>query len=264
MLTLVRVYATLVVGNTTNQGAAMEEYLTRLKKKNLVDIFIGRFEELILSGKLAIGENLPSERELAAKLGVSRPVVHEGLLDLQTKGLISKLPAGGAVINDYRQDGSLTMLNSLLTFNDGRLEPKLAESSAEFRLLIEVENARLAAKNRSMQQLIALQDTVVEEKNSDPTQIEKISQLDFKFHHQIAMATNNIIYPLLVNSFKVLYINHVTLFYSDPAMVPQVIKFHVSLVDAIADQHEKKAVEVMRAMLDHGMAYFLAPIIQDK
>ena len=130
----------------------MEQTLPKLKKQTLVDDFIVRFEEMILSGKLSIGEKLPSERDLAAKLGVSRPVVHEGLIDLASKGLITRTPAGGAVINDYRKDGSLSMLTSLLNFQGGLPESRLAESTLEFRALIEVENARLAALNHTEEQ----------------------------------------------------------------------------------------------------------------
>ena len=48
--------------------------------------FIQRFEGLILSGQLAIGQRLPPEREIASQLSVSRPVVHEGLLELVARG----------------------------------------------------------------------------------------------------------------------------------------------------------------------------------
>lgn len=52
----------------------MRDLLEPIKSDSLVDVFIQRFEALILSGKITIGERLPSERELAIQLGVSRPV----------------------------------------------------------------------------------------------------------------------------------------------------------------------------------------------
>jgi DNA-binding FadR family transcriptional regulator len=229
----------------------------KLKKQTLVDDFIRRFEEMILSGKLSIGEKLPSERDLAINLGVSRPVVHEGLIDLATKGLITRTPTGSAIINDYRKDGSLSILNSLLSFQDGRLEPKITASTIEFRLLVEVENARLAARNRTAEQLAAMQAILAEEQSADVTKPEAIAQLDFRFHHLIAMATDNIFYPLLLNSFKTLYLNFVIQFFSNPAFAPQVFAFHTQLVHAIADRDEKAAVDVMNRMLDHGKKHFI-------
>jgi len=63
----------------------MQELLKPIRTESLKDVFISRFEELILSGSFPVGQKLPSERELALQLGVSRPVVHEGLVDLAAK-----------------------------------------------------------------------------------------------------------------------------------------------------------------------------------
>lgn len=234
----------------------MEQSLPKLKKQTLVDDFIIRFEEMILSGKLSIGEKLPSERELAAKLGVSRPVVHEGLIDLASKGLVTRTPTGGAVINDYRKDGSLPMLTSLLNFQGGLPESRLAESTLEFRALIEVENARLAALNHTEEQLVGMHAILEEEKQIHMDELEAIAQLDFRLHHLIAMATNNIFYPLLLNSFKRLYLGGVQIFYSDPKVVPEVFEFHRELIDAIENCNPTRAADVMRRMLQHGSASY--------
>ncbi len=233
-----------------------KELLPKLKKRTLVDDFITRFEEMILSGKLSIGEKLPSERELAARLGVSRPVVHEGLIDLALKGLVTRTPTGGAIINDYRKDGSLSMLTSLLSLHNSIPEPRLAESTLEFRRLIEVENARLAAQHRSSEQLASMQAILEEEKVVGMDDVEKIADLDFRLHHIIAMSTNNIFYPLLLNSFKTLYLSGVQLFYSNPNVIPEVFSFHIELVNAIADQNTEQAGDVMHRMLDHGASSY--------
>ena len=57
----------------------LQEFLKPIRKDSLKDVFIKRFEDLILSGTFPVGQKLPSERELALQLSVSRPVVHEGL-----------------------------------------------------------------------------------------------------------------------------------------------------------------------------------------
>src|SRR5512137_2428558 len=95
-------------GHTTSHinGGCMKEILKPLKADSLVEVFISRFENLILTGKIAIGQKLPSERELALQLGVSRPVVHEGLVDLAAKGLVTMKPRVGTMVNDYRKEGS--------------------------------------------------------------------------------------------------------------------------------------------------------------
>ncbi len=234
-----------------------DELLPKLKKQTLVDDFITRFEEMIISGKLSIGDKLPSERDLAAKLGVSRPVVHEGLLDLAVKGLVTRSANGGAVVNDFRRDGSLFMLNSLLNFNHGALEPRLAESTMDFRRLIEVENARLAALHHTEDQLAELRAIFAAEQKAPLTDSEALGQLDFDFHLQLALATGNIFYPLLLNSFKTLYLNGVRLFYTAPTLAREVYVYQAQLLAALAARDAAAAADVMRRMLEHGQTNYL-------
>jgi DNA-binding FadR family transcriptional regulator len=239
-----------------------ETALPKLKKQTLVEDFINRFEDLIISGRLAIGQKLPSERDLAVKLGVSRPVVHEGLIDLASKGLVTRLPNGGAVVNDYRQDGSLTMLTSLLSYNKGDVDPQLAKSVTELRYLLESENARMAARNCTFEQVNELREVLKEEITVDNNDTQALAAQDFKFHHLISLATWNILYPLLINSFRTLYINGASLFYTNRANIPLVHDFHIQIVEAIARRDETLAVEVMHRMLEHGTSQYFAMVTQ--
>jgi GntR family transcriptional repressor for pyruvate dehydrogenase complex len=230
----------------------MQELLTPIRAESLTDVFIRRFEDLILSGKFPIGQKLPSERELALQLGVSRPVVHEGLVDLAAKGLVSMVPRVGTMVNDYRREGSLSILTSLVNYHQGNLEPGLLISLLEMRRLFEVETARLAALNRNQEQLDFLYTLLQKENTINYQEVEAISELDFDFHHLIALASGNHIYPLLLNSFKHCYANLAGQFFSDPTVVPVVFDFHTKMVKAIKDKNEKSATRIMRRMLDHG------------
>lgn len=207
---------------------------------------------MILSGTLSVGEKLPPERELAKRLGVSRPVVHEALVDLAAKGLVSMTPRIGTVVNDFRRQGSIALLTSLLEYHNGRLDPGLLEGMLNMRLLMEVENARLAAKNRTESQVDELKAVVRQGAKSDPTDIETITGLDFEFHLIIAIATGNLLYPLLLNSFKPVYTNLTQKFFQDESVVPVVFGFHKDLADAISHRDEKAAADTMLRMLKHG------------
>jgi len=230
----------------------MKELFDPIKSESLKDVFIARFEELILSGKLSIGQKLPSERELAMQLGVSRPVVHEGLVDLAFKGLVSMKPRVGTVVNDFRKEGSLALLTSLLNYHDGRIEPNLLDSILGMRKLVELETARLAACNRSGEQLEAFFDLLGREEAVAADDAKEVAALDFAFHHGVAMATGNMIYPLLLNSFRELTVNLTSLFFTDAAVVPVVFGFHRALVEAIEARDAGKAVEIMKRILEHG------------
>jgi len=230
----------------------MRDLLKPIKTDSLKEVFIARFEELILSGKFAIGQKLPSERELAQQLGVSRPVVHEGLIDLQTKGLVSMKPRVGTVVNDYRSQGSLAILGSLIDYHQGRFEPRLLESLLAMRRLIEIETARLAAKNRTREHLIALEGIIAQERTVNHEDIDILTELDYAFHHQIAMASGNMVYPLFLNSFKDVYVNLSGQFFSDPKVAPVVKASHKTVARAIADKDCEAAGTIMAKILTHG------------
>ncbi|MBC2713399.1 MAG: FadR family transcriptional regulator [Desulfosarcina sp.] len=230
----------------------MQELLAPLQTHSLKDVFIERFEELILSGQLRIGQKLPSERELALQLGVSRPVVHKGLVDLEAKGLVTLVPRVGAMVNDYRREGSLALLNSLVTYQKGRLESGLQTSLLDVRRLLEVETARLAALHREDAHLNALQEVIEEEMQIRRQDVAQIAALDFRFHHLLALASGNRIYPLLINSFKQVYLNLAAQFFEDPAVVKTVHAFHRKMLQAIDNRDETAAVSIMQRTLAHG------------
>ncbi len=230
----------------------MKELLRPLKTESLKEVFISRFEGLILSGRFSIGQKLPSERELALQLGVSRPVVHEGLVDLATKGLVSMKPRVGAVVSDYRREGSITILNSLLNYHQGRLSPELLQGMMDMRKLMEMETARLAAINRKEDHLAELRELVKEEALLNPNEIDRLIEMDFRFHHLIAMASGNVIYSLFLNSLKEVYTNLSSEFFADTGMAPVVSVFHSRMLEAVAKKDAKKSMAIMKQILDHG------------
>lgn len=233
----------------------MRELLQPIKSESLVEVFIQRFEELILSGKLTIGQKLPSERELAVQLGISRPVVHEGLLDLETKGLVTMVPRVGTFVNDYRSEGSLELLNSLVHYHEGSLAPALFESLLSMRSHFEIEFSRLAARNRTEEHLSEFKKLLAEEHNADPKHTGKITELDFKFHHLIALASGNMVYPLLLNSFKDVYTNLTSQFFQDVSVVSLVFSLHKKLYPAVEQHDQKSAEKIMKEIISHGESH---------
>ncbi len=236
----------------------MEELLQPLKADSLKDVFVERFEELILSGKISIGQKLPSERELALQLGVSRPVVHEGLVDLESKGLVTMKSRVGTVVNDYRREGSLTLLNSLVNYHQGRLERHIFDSMLQMRNLYELETARLAAVNRDDSHIEEFREILQQEQKAPRADIENIVMLDFRVHHLVALASGNVIYPLLMNSFREVYTNLTAQFFSEEAVVDVVFAYHLQLFEAIRDKNPAEAEGVMKKIIDHGEEHLRA------
>jgi DNA-binding FadR family transcriptional regulator len=222
-----------------------------LQAGSLKDKFVRHIEESIISGRLSIGEQLQPEREIAADLKISRTIVHSGLIELAAKGLITVNPRKGTYVNDYRNEGTITILESLINYS-GEINGRLLDSILAVRYLIETENARLAALNRGDDDLLVLKNILEAEDKADRECVEDVADIDFNFHHQVAMATKNIVYPLLIKSFEGTYKNLTRKFFKKAFVVPVVFEYHRELFLAIKEHSSEKAESVMKEVLKHG------------
>ena len=234
--------------------------LSPLQVNSLKAACVARLEELILSGEINPGEHLPAERDLAARLGVSRPVLHEALVDLAAKGLVTIHPRRGVVINDFRKSGSFAILSSLLNYHNGELDPKFVRSLFDMRLLVETENARLAAENASAEQLAELRQMVEQEKSTERGNVSALVELDFEFHLLISIASENMAYPLILNSFKSVYTHFTSAFYVKASGLPvidEVFAQQSRLLDALQAREPEAAAAQMKQLLIHGERFLL-------
>jgi DNA-binding FadR family transcriptional regulator len=245
----------LAGGFTSYLGSSMRSTIELIKIKSIKDTCVERLEELILSGELSIGERLPSERNFAFQMGVSRPVLHEALVDLDAKGLVQIIPRRGVYVCDYRRSGSLSILSSLLAYHNGKLDFSILQSLIDMRLVVETEAARLAALNRTPEQLAELYKITRCEQGAVINQPQALTESDYLFHLSIAIASGNLIYPLVINSFKGVYTSITGEFfqkYCGTQVVDSVIQYHVKLVDALDRQDQESSRRIMMEVLKHG------------
>lgn len=163
------------------------------------EMFIQQLEAMILSGELQPGEKLPNERELAAKMNVSRTIANSGIQELARNGFVSIVPRKGTFVNNYLQEGNLGTLTSIVRYNNGHFNKELLNSLMEYRIINESKCAYLAAKNHSDEDIEILQSLMKKLKNCQTT--EKAVQTSIKIHHAIFTATHNIIFPMVYNTF---------------------------------------------------------------
>src|ERR1700730_12858535 len=161
----------------------------------LADKVTGALAHSIISGSLQPGDKLPSERELCEQFGVSRPVVREAVRSLIAKGLLADNPRRGHVVRALGRD---TVTESLtLSLRGQRLDyGKLMEA----RVVVEVENAGLAAQRASPEQVQALRDAAA--RLHMGMSAEEAALADVEFHRTIATATANEFFELLLDSIR--------------------------------------------------------------
>ena len=92
------------------------------------ELFIQQVEGAILSGQLKPGDRLPTERELADTMHISKTVVHEGLRELHRLGFLDITSRRGVTVADYAQTGSLETLTAIMDYHGGLPDEKTARS----------------------------------------------------------------------------------------------------------------------------------------
>jgi len=135
---------------------------------------------LMASGEFKEGCRLPSERDLAEQLGVSRPSVREGLIALEVQGKVEVRVGAGIFVARARP----VAVMDPLTEGQGPFELLRA------RRLIEGEIAAEAARNASPEDLAVVR-SAVEEMEASHRQKREAESADRNFHIGIAKATHN-------------------------------------------------------------------------
>lgn len=140
--------------------------------------------EQLLSGQLKAGDRLLPERELATRLGVSRPVIREVLRGLAAIGVIEIRHGSGSVV---RRPG-FSELGDLFTLMLAQ-QSEVVEDVMEARIAIERQAIRLACSRAIPADIQTLREALqrIEETVKDP---EIGGDADFAFHSAIISAAH--------------------------------------------------------------------------
>jgi GntR family transcriptional repressor for pyruvate dehydrogenase complex len=174
---------------------------SKLSAPSLKELFIQELETIILSGKLPVGEKLPPERDLAKSMQVSRAVVNAGITELARKGFLMIKPRVGTFVADYRRNGTLETLISIMNYNGGILRKAEIRSILELRIALDSLVIELCIPKITDSELIVLKGYVSQMKETDSP--AAASELAFRFQHELAFLSGNTLIPLIFSSFKV-------------------------------------------------------------
>ena len=150
---------------------------------------VRQIEQLILRGILRPGERLPSEREMAERMGVSRPSLRDAIADLAGRGLLSSRPGSGVFVAEVLGSAFSPALTDLFATHDEAVFDYIA-----FRRDMEGMAADRAARLGSATDLRVI-DTILRKMEAahqkrDPSDE---AQLDAEFHMAIIEASHNVI-----------------------------------------------------------------------
>jgi DNA-binding FadR family transcriptional regulator len=211
------------------------------QEPRLYRVVADRIQALIRDDRIEPGERLPSERDLAIKLSVSRASLREALLALELGGVIEVRGGSGVYVSEAAESEG-----SLLEAGPGPFEVLSA------RRLIEAEIAAIAARTATDSAIDAILRAVeeMERQHSDKSSNE---QADRNFHLAIARATGN---SALVGVMGYLWDQRGHLWhklkehFQTEELRLSTLADHRRIVEAIAARNPAEAKRAMRAHLE--------------
>ena len=166
-----------------------------IQTERLYERIVSQIEQRIEAGVLKVGDQLPSERELAEQFAVSRTAVREAVKALRQKGLLEIRPGRGTFITNGTSDTIRNSLGMLMKIG----ATKGSGNLVEVREILEPEIAALAATRITDEYIAAMQEAV----NIMDTALDNVDvfvEADLDFHLALAEATQNPIIPILMDS----------------------------------------------------------------
>ena len=162
----------------------------KVQPEKLSTSVVRQIEKLILRGILRPGERLPSERDLADRLGVSRPSLREAVAELQAEGLLCSKAGSGIYVADVLGSAFSPALIRLFGAHDEAVFDYLS-----FRRDMEGLAAERAARLGSESDLKVIQAIFekMEAAQARPNNAEEEARLDAQFHSAIIDASHNVV-----------------------------------------------------------------------
>jgi GntR family transcriptional repressor for pyruvate dehydrogenase complex len=226
-----------------------------LNRETLPEQVASQIEEMILNESRVPDDKLPSERELSARMGVSRNVVREATRVLLSRGLVEIRPGNGTYIRALSSSDASKPIGRLLRLRSGNTFGRLHE----VRGTLEVEIAGLAAERATPEDIQRLEQALEgQQLNSDDP--EKFTRFDLEFHSALAAATHNELYSLLLEPITDLLLEFRLAAYEFDKhhAVEGGLNHHQLLLDTVRAGDAEEARQVMRDHLNQTKMLYLS------
>jgi GntR family transcriptional repressor for pyruvate dehydrogenase complex len=215
-----------------------------IRPKKISEEIVVQIKNLIAKGDLKPGHRIPSERDLAGMLGVSRPSVREAIMVLEAMGFLESRQGGGTFVRALTETSIADPLAILVEKRD----PELLRALVEVRMGLEGWSAYLAAQRATDAEIAEIRrlfGVMAEQADSggwDP-------EVDTRFHYAITAAAHNSLQMHVLNSVHSLF--HATIqvalmeFHRQQGTIQKLHAQHAEIVEAIAAHNPELAREKM-------------------
>ena len=218
--------------------------LEAIEPRRLYRQIADQIRQLIDQGEYPVGSRLPTERELADMLGVSRPTVREALIALEVEGRLRIKVGSGIYVN--AQPAS-----------EPEAQPASIEGPFEVlraRAFVESAVAEEAARKAKPADIARLDAVLAEVDASTTLNVEQWVALDRRFHRAVAEILGNVV---LLRTVGELFDQRINPYFAQLARHIENTSTwraahveHIAIRDAIAAHHPKLARTAMREHLE--------------
>jgi GntR family transcriptional repressor for pyruvate dehydrogenase complex len=165
---------------------------TPVRSRRSFEEALDQIVEAIVTGTLKVGERLPTEREMAAAMGISRPTLREALKILGEAGIIAvQRRSGGTFVRSDEIPTELLAERRSVVLDE-------VASVLEARRIVETNIALIAGRVATQEELDALAKTI-ELQRQHASDHDRMLQIDKRFHLQLARASHN---PMLLDLLR--------------------------------------------------------------
>lgn len=197
----------------------------------------------LLEGKWKPGEKIPSENELAQAFGVSRVSVREALMRLSSLGLLESKFGGGSYVREFTPGLNMSAIVPAAYLDTGSVLEVI-----EFRQVVEVKTAGLAARRATPEDVESL-ETILAEMHRVKEMPQEFAEADLNFHLELARISGN---SLLIETMNVIrsILGQTMQYIIRQRGHTQGLSYHRLLIDAIAGHDEKMTMRIMEEHID--------------
>ena len=197
-----------------------------------------RLVTAILDGTFPLNSTLPSERELAEMLGVTRPTLREALQRLSRDGWVDIHHGKSTRVKDFWREGNLQILTAIAHHKE-LLNEDFIPQLLQVRLLLAPEYTCMAVEQnreevqRILESLLEIEDTP-----------QDFSNHDFELHRQLTILSGNPVFTLILNGFGDLYTQMGQIYFTNPKAREYSRSFYRDLL-AVSQKGDLTQVKVL-------------------
>jgi GntR family transcriptional repressor for pyruvate dehydrogenase complex len=219
---------------------------TKVTVQKSHEIVLEHIKKQIINGQLSLGQKLPSVVEFAELFGVGRSTMREALSALKAMGWLDIQHGGGTYVS--------ASIPQQADEEDVFQKAESIQELLQIRLILETGSARLAASNRTSEDLIELQ-SILDQMKAHRSDEVRSEQADVDFHLMIANATHNSLIIQLMGSLSsrihsMMKDTRKLWFFNEQSTSSRLIEEHEHIYQHIADRNEASAAELMRQHIE--------------